>query len=280
MEQYLTLIWVLTGLSLMGMASAWTGLFLSLKGDMLSGDVIAHGVLPGIALAFMVTGTRELYYLAPAAFLSGWATLEIRDRLVQKAGIRPDTAAAMALSVFYGLGILLMSYIRSSGSGAQSGLDRFLFGSAASILPGEIIFSSVLALITGGVVLLRYRAFRFHFFDRQWAEACGFAPARYDRLLTLMTLACVVTGIQMAGVVLMSSFLIAPAVAVAPWTPSLQKRIPWVAGISVLGIVAGALTSFRFENMPTGPWVVVWLTLIAFASLVLKMRTPKVTRHD
>lgn len=280
MEQYLTLIWVLSGLSLMGMASAWTGLFLNLKGDMLSGDVIAHGVLPGIALAFIMTGTKELYYLAPAAFISGWVTLEVRDRLVQKAGIRPDTAAAMALSVFYGLGILLMSYIRSSGSGAQSGLDRFLFGSAASILPGEILFSSFLALLICGLVLLRYRAFRFHFFDREWAESCGFSPARYDRLLTLMTLACVVTGIQMAGVVLMSSFLIAPAVAVAPWTPSLQRRIPWVAVIAVLGIVAGSLTSFRFENMPTGPWVVVWLSGMAFASLIFKIRKPKVQSHE
>jgi len=266
MSDFLTLGWVLAGLALMGVASAWTGLFLSLKGDVLSGDVLAHGVLPGIALGFIFSGSKEIYYLAPAAFLSGWLTLEARDWLVRN-GIRSDTAAAMALSVFYGLGIVLMSYIRSSGQGAQSGLDRFLFGSAAAILPEEIIFSSLLALSILTLIRWKYHTLFLCFFDREWAQSIGFKPRKADRMITLMTLACVVIGVQMAGVVLMSSFLIAPAIAASSWVPSFRGRIPAVAIISVLSILLATLISFYQPQMPTGPWVVVVLSAFAFLGI-------------
>lgn len=259
--------WVFAGLCLMGIASAWTGLFLSLKGDVLSGDVLAHGVLPGIAIAFIFSGSKEIYYLAPAAFVSGWLTLESRDWLV-RIGIRSDTAAAMALSVFYGFGIVLLSYIRYSGLGAQSGLDRFLFGSAAAILPEEILFSSVLAFVILLLIFFNYRSLFLCFFDREWAISIGYKPQRAERLITLMTLACVVTGVQMAGVVLMSSFLIAPALAASAWVRSFKWRIPMVALISVLSILIGSGISFRLPQMPTGPWVVVLLSLFAFIGIL------------
>lgn len=267
--------WVFAGLCLMGIASAWTGLFLSLKGDVLSGDVLAHGVLPGIAIAFIFSGSKEIYYLAPAAFVSGWLTLESRDWLV-RIGIRPDTAAAMSLSFFYGLGIVLLSYIRHSGSGAQSGLDRFLFGSAAAILPEEILFSSLLAALILILILLNYRSLFLCFFDKEWAISVGYKPQRIERLITLMTLACVVTGVQMAGVVLMSSFLIAPALAASAWVRSFKRRIPMVALISVVSILIGAGISFRLPQMPTGPWVVVMLSLFAFIGILSSRLNRKV----
>jgi manganese/zinc/iron transport system permease protein len=267
MSEFATLAWVLAGLILMGLASAWTGLLLSLKGDVLSGDVIAHGVLPGIAIAFLGFGSKEIYYLVPGALLSGWLTLEARDWLVQRAGIRQDTASAMALSVSYGLGIVLLSMIRYSGQGAQSGLDRFLFGSAATILPEEIIFSSILMVLILVVLIVKQKALFLIYFDREWAKASGFRPHQADRLLTLMTLICVVTGVQMAGVVLMSSFLIAPAVVASAFVRHFAWRVPFVAGVSALAVISGALTSSFFSNMPTGPWVVVYLSLMAFGGL-------------
>ncbi len=276
MSEFATIFWVLAGLTLMGMASAWTGLLLSLKGDVLSGDVIAHGVLPGIALSFIGFESKEIYYLMPGALLSGWLTLEARDWLVRQAGIRSDTASAMALSVSYGLGIVGMSYIRYGGNGSQSGLDRFLFGSAATILPEEILFSSILMVLILGIILFKWKEIFLIYFDKDWARAVGFNPNRADRLLTLMTLICVVTGIQMAGVVLMSSFLIAPAVVASIFVRHFYRRVFFVALVSAVAVFAGSWTSAFFSNMPTGPWVVVYLSLMAFGGMVWR----RIFRHS
>lgn len=264
------LLWVLTGLILMGTACGLTGIFLSLRGDVLSGDVMSHGVLPGVALAFMISGSRELYWLVPGACLSGWLTLEFRDWLVRKPGLRPDTAAAMALSVFYGLGVMLISHLRYSGQGSQSGLDRFLFGSAAAILPDEIIFTAVLAFTVLVLILLNYRSLVICIFHPEWARACGYRPERISRLLTFMTLICVVSGIQLVGVVLMASFLVAPGIAASGWVKSLGLRIPLSLLISATAISLGVYVSNMFAGMPTGPWVVVFLSVFAFAGLLRK----------
>jgi len=260
-------LWVIAGLVLTGIACGVTGVFLTLKGDALNGDVMAHGVLPGVAAAFMLSGSRELYWLIPGACVSGWITLWSRNVLIRKAHVRPDTASAMALSVFYGLGVMLISRLRYSGQGAQSGLDRFLFGSAAAILPEEVWTAGILAIAILLIVVWKYRALVLLVFDPVYARVHGFQVKKMSLLLNFLTLISVVIGIQLVGVVLMSSMLVAPGIAASGWTLSLKGRLYGALILSTISVIAGTWVSLQWTGMPTGPWVVLFLSLFAFAGI-------------
>jgi len=238
--------WLLFGLICIAVSCGLTGVFLTLKGEALSGDVMAHGILPGLVVAFMISGSRELIWI------------------IQKVRVRPDTAAAMALSVFYGLGIVLLSHARQSGNAAQAGLDRFLFGSAAAMLSDEVWIAALLAIAVIVIIIAQYRGLTLWVFDPEYAAVSGFRVRRISFILTFLTLICVITGVQLLGVVLVASLLVAPAVAASAWTHALPIRLLLAACFACLAVLGGGFISASGEGMPTGPWIVVILSVFAF----------------
>jgi manganese/zinc/iron transport system permease protein len=256
--------WLLFGLICIAVSCGLTGVFLTLKGEALSGDVMAHGILPGLVVAFMISGSRELIWLIPGAALSGALTLSAKQWLIQKVRVRPDTAAAMALSVFYGLGIVLLSHARQSGNAAQAGLDRFLFGSAAAMLSDEVWIAALLAIAVIVIIIAQYRGLTLWVFDPEYAAVSGFRVRRISFILTFLTLICVITGVQLLGVVLVASLLVAPAVAASAWTHALPIRLLLAACFACLAVLGGGFISASGEGMPTGPWIVVILSVFAF----------------
>jgi manganese/zinc/iron transport system permease protein len=256
--------WLLFGLICIAVSCGITGVFLTLKGEALSGDVMAHGILPGLVFAFMLSGSRELIWLIPGAALSGALTLSAKQWLIQKVRVRPDTAAAMALSVFYGLGIVLLSKVRQSGNAAQAGLDRFLFGSAAAMLSDEVWIAALLAVAVILIIIAQYRGLSLWVFDPEFAAVSGFPVRRISFILTFLTLMCVITGVQLLGVVLVASLLVAPAVAASAWTHALPIRLVLAACFACLAVLGGGFISASGEGMPTGPWIVVILSVFAF----------------
>ena len=121
-------------------SSAIVGTFTFLNKRSLVGDAIAHAVLPGICLGFILAGTKNPFYLIGGAFATGWVSLIAVDYITRRSRIKEDTAIGLVLSVFFGLGIVLLTVIQKSGNAAQSGLDHFLFGKAASLV-GEDLYT-------------------------------------------------------------------------------------------------------------------------------------------
>ena len=267
--KYVNIQYVVFGTILLSVSSSIVGCFTFIKKKSLVGDVISHAVLPGICIAFMATGSKDPFLLIIGAFATGWISILVMDGITQNTKIKEDAATGLSLSVFFGIGILLMTFIQQSGNASQSGLDTFLFGKAAALVGRDLVAFSIIAVVVLFVVFLFYKEFKLISFDSNFAQVIGLPIKRLELLLTSITVLAVVTGIQAVGVVLMAAMLITPAAAARFWTNQLHRMILLAAIFGAFSGVAGAYISYTAPSMPTGPWMVMILSIIALCSFFL-----------
>ncbi|MEO9802101.1 MAG: iron chelate uptake ABC transporter family permease subunit [Reichenbachiella sp.] len=258
--------YVAGGSVLLAISSALVGCFTFLKKKALVGDAVAHAVLPGICLAFLISGTKNPVYLIIGAFITGWLSLIMIDVITRKSKIKEDTAIGLILSVFFGIGILLLTMIQHSGNAAQTGLDSFLFGKAAALVGQDLMVFSVISICLLLGVILFYKEFALISFDEDFAKSIGFPVKRLELALTTLTVLAVVTGIQAVGVVLMAAMLITPAAAARFWTNQLSIMLLLAAIFGAFSGISGAYISYVAPSMPTGPWIVMVISMIAIVS--------------
>ncbi len=260
---------VVIGSVLLGIGSAAIGCFAFLRKRSLVGDAVAHSVLPGVAIAFMITGSKDPIALLIGAAVAGWCSMLVMDAIVRNTRIREDASIGLVLSVFFGLGILLLTRIQQSGAAEQAGLDKFLFGQAASLVTQDVVvFGSVSAVLVV-LIALFYKEFKIISFDRDFARALGLPVRGLDVILTTLLVFAVVVGIQAVGVVLMAAMLITPAAAARYWTDRLPVMILLASIFGAVSGWTGALVSYVAPRMPTGPWIVTTGTFIFVVSLLL-----------
>jgi manganese/zinc/iron transport system permease protein len=260
---------VVIGVVLLASSAGVVGTFTFLKKQALVGDAVAHAVLPGICLAFLLSGTKNPAILIIGAFSTGWLSLVIMDYITRHSKIKEDTAIALILSVFFGVGILLLTYIQKTGNAAQTGLQSFLFGKAAALVGSDLIVFAVIALILIVTVILFFKELKLIAFDENFASSIGLPVYRLNLLLTSLTVLAVVTGIQAVGVVLMAAMLITPAAAARFWTNDILKMTLIAASLGALSGLAGAYVSYTAPTMPTGPWIVMIISAIALISFFI-----------
>lgn len=258
--------YVVLGTMLLSVSSSIVGCFTFLKKKALVGDVVSHAVLPGICLSFLIIGYKNPLFIIIGAFISGWLSILTMDYIVRNSKIKEDTATGLSLSVFFGIGILLLTYIQHSGNANQTGLDSFLFGKAAALVGVDLYAFGTIALIILVVVTLFYKEFKLVAFDLSFAQAIGMPTRAIELLLTSITVMAVVTGIQAVGVVLMAAMLITPAAAAKFWTNRLSMMLILAASFSAISGFTGAFISYLKPSLPTGPWMVMVLSMIALLS--------------
>jgi manganese/zinc/iron transport system permease protein len=192
--------------------------------------------------------------------------------ITQNSRIKQDTAIGMVLSVFFGVGIVLLTYIQKLPLGNQSGLDHFLFGQAATLLPRDIRVMAVMATVVVVVTALLFKELKLLCFDREFADATGLPSRRLELLLTTLLVVVVVVGLQTVGVVLIVATLITPAAAARQWTESLGVMIVLAALIGGGSGAAGAVLSASVSNLPTGPVIVLCASAVLIVSLLIAPR--------
>ena len=261
--------YVVLGTVLLTASSAVVGTFTFLQKKSLVGDAVAHAVLPGVCLAFLLAETKNPLLLIIGAFVTGWLSLLIIDGITRHSKIKEDTAIGLVLSVFFGVGILLLTNIQHGGNAAQSGLDSFLFGKAAALLPSDVRAFGFLSILLLLVVAFLYKELKILCFDKEYALLLGLPVRALELTLTTLTVLAVVVGIQAVGVVLMAAMLITPAAAARFWTDRLSVMLILATVFGVFSGITGAFISYTAPNMPTGPWVVIVISCIAGISFFL-----------
>lgn len=276
-------IYVLTGASLFGISAGVLGCFALLRRRALVGDALSHAALPGVCLAFMLSGgIKNPFYFLLGATISGLAGSLSIDAIVKNSRIKEDTAIGLILSVFFGVGILLLTHIQHQSYGNQSGLDMFLFGQAAAMLSNDVKLFSALALLLLAAVGLIYKEFKLIAFDSDFAQSIGLPVRWLDFSLTLLLVLIVTAGLQAVGVVLMAAMLITPPAAARQWTDRLPIMILLSGLFGGVAGASGALISSLAPRMPTGPWIVVVATAFFAVSIALAPRRgmiPRFYRH-
>lgn len=273
MSVSLTLQVVAIGAVLLGASGGAVGTFALLRRQSLLGDALAHAALPGICLAFLVTGGQRgpatLFLGALAAGLCGALTISL---ITGMSRIKEDAAIGIVLSVFFGVGVVLLTHIQTLPAGNQSGLDKYLFGQAASMLPRDVAIIGALTLAVAMMLGLLAKELRLLAFDRAFGVALGFPMRRIELLLTVLVVAVIVVGLQVVGVVLVISTLITPAAAARQWTDRLGMMVALSAGIGAVGGGVGAVISSLAPRLPTGPCIVLVLSVVLIGSLLLAPR--------
>ncbi|MGZ8450139.1 MAG: metal ABC transporter permease [Candidatus Deferrimicrobiaceae bacterium] len=256
------------GAAFLGIVNGVLGSFAVLRKQSLLGDAISHAALPGIALAFLLTGSKATIVLLLGAAAAGWVGTLLVMNIVKNTRVKYDSALGLVLSVFFGFGLVLLTYIQRMPVASQAGLDTFLFGQAATLLARDVATIGILGAAVLLIVLVVWKEFKLLCFDPGFALSLGFPIRGLDILLITLLVTSIVIGLQTVGVVLMSAMVVAPAAAARQWTDRLGVMVTISAFFGALAGVGGALVSSLTARLPAGPTIVLCLTAIVIVSLL------------
>ncbi len=254
---------------LVSVACAVAGTFIVLRGLAFIGDALAHGVLPGIAVALLLGFPGIIGAAVGAVVMIGGVTL-----ITQRSRLSSDTAIGLLFVGMLALGVAIVSR-----SGSFSGdLTRILFGELLGISWGDILVQFIATILIGFTAIICARPFMLLAFDPEQADVAGFASKKYHYLMLGMIAATIIVSFQTVGTLLVFGLLIAPAGAGAMLASRIGAMIAWAAGFGALSMYAGLLVSYHF-NLAAGASVILVATIIFFTVFIIQnVRTRKVAR--
>lgn len=247
---------VALGAAILGAVSGVLGCFALLRRQSLLGDTLAHAALPGICLGFLIAGGRSLGPILAGALITGALAGLAVILLVRVTRLKTDTALGIALSLSFAAGIVLLTLIQRQSGASQAGLESFLFGQAAAILPRDLWIMGGIGAAALSVIALGWKEFKLASFDPVFARTLGMPVAMLEAVLTVLVALAVVIGLQMVGVVLMAAMVIAPAAAARQWVRRLEEMVLLAALFGIVAGVGGAVISALYPGLATGPLIV------------------------
>ena len=264
---------VTLGAALLGAAAGVSGMFLFLRRRALVSDAVAHATLPGVGIAFLVMVSlggdgRWLPGLLVGSAATALIGLIVVEWLVRRTRLAEDAAIGAVLSVFFGIGVVLLTVIQGLGTGRAAGLEGFLLGSAAGMLRSEAVLIAVGGLAAILATVASHRAMTVVSFDPGFAAATGVDVRATDRLIMGLVAAVTVIGLKIVGLVLIVALLIVPAVAARFWTDRIGVLMALSGAFGALAGYVGAGLSAAAPSLPTGPVIVLALAAIFAASLL------------
>ena len=263
---------VTLGALLRGIAAGVAGTFLFLRKRALVSDAISHATLPGVGLAvfaFVALGGygRSLFGLLLGAGVSAGLGLLCVQWLTRRTRLGEDAAIGAVLSVFFGLGVVILTIVQTMNAGRQAGLEGFLLGSTAGMLRSEALLLAVSAGLVLLLVLVLRRPLTLAAFDPGFSEVTGWRPGRVDLAMMGIVLLVTVVGLKVVGLILIVALLIVPPVTARFWSERVDVVVITSGVLGGLAGYLGAAISATAPALPTGPIVV----LVSFALFAMSL---------
>lgn len=241
---------------LIGILCPVIGVYLIVQRMSLLGDVMAHSVLPGLAIAFFLR-----INILVGAFVSGIISALMIAWIRSQTRIKVDAAMAIVFSSFFALGILLITLLRN-----KLDLDSFLFGDILGVTQQDVVRTALITAMVLLLVRLFYKELLFYTFDRLGAQAIGLpVEGLYLGLMAAVALT-VIASMQTVGVVLVVAMLVSPGTAAYLLVKELHQMMGIGALLGVLANLGGMYASY-YLNVPSGPCIV----LLSFGLLLLTL---------
>ena len=249
--QYDFIVRALIAALLVGIVCSVLGTFIVLRGMAFLGDALAHTILPGVVIAYLIG-----WPLAVGALIAGLLTALGIGALTERGGIREDTAIGVVFAGAFALGVALLS-----GTATYTvDLAHFLFGNLLAVTAADLWLIAIL----GGVVLLTifffYKEFLVISFDLTLATTLRLPTTFFRYLLLLLVAVTIVVSLQVVGIALMLAVLVTPAATAS----LLTRRLPPMMGLAaVFGALSGLIGLYAsyYLNIASGPAVVLVATL-------------------
>jgi manganese/iron transport system permease protein len=250
---------------LVAVPTALLSCFLVLKGWSLMGDAISHAVFPGVVIAYIVG-----FPYAVGAFIAGMVCAIATGFLKDNSRIKQDTVMGVVFSGMFGLGLVLYVKIQSDVH-----LDHILFGDMLGVGPRDIVETAVIAAITAGIILLKWRDLLLHAFDPIEARALGLpVNLLHYGLLCLISLT-IVGALKAVGIILAIAMLIAPGAIAFLLTRRFSTMLVLSVAVAVTASFAGVYLSFFIDSAPAPTIVLVMTCMFVLAFLVATIRTAR-----
>lgn len=236
---------------MVGIICGVIGCFIILRGMSLMGDAISHAVLPGVAISYLL-GIN--FFIGAVA--TGLLTALGIGFVSQNSRIKNDTAIGILFTSAFALGIILISFLRSS-----SDLYHILFGNVLAVRPSDMWMTLAIGLIVLGAIFLFYKELLVTSFDPTMAAAYGLSTRLIHYLLMTMLTLVTVASLQTVGIILVVAMLITPAATAYLLTNRLSRMIFLSAGLGTISSVVGLYFSFTY-NLSSGASIVLVATAL------------------
>ncbi|MGE0230224.1 MAG: metal ABC transporter permease [Flavobacteriaceae bacterium] len=244
--------------------------FLVLKGWALMGDAVSHAVFPGVVLAY-IAGIP----LGIGAFAAGMLCAILTGFLDENSRIKQDTVMGIVFSGMFGLGLVLYTSIQTDVH-----LDHILFGDMLGVYPADLIEAAIIALLTSGIVALKWKDFLLHAFDPQQARAIGLKVSLLHYGLLAMLSLTIVGALKATGIILTIALLIAPGAIAFLTTRRFGAMLIVAATVSVAASFLGVYLSFFIDSAPA-PTIVLLLTAAFIAAFLgTRMKVARAGRQE
>ncbi|EAZ94283.1 metal ABC transporter permease [Crocosphaera chwakensis] len=254
---------------LLGILCAVTGSYLIVQKMGLLGDVIAHAVLPGLAIAFYLGIDIFL-----GAFISGLLSTLVISWIQSQSKIKVDVAMALVFSGFLALGIILITLLKS-----KIDLHSFLFGDILGVTKNDFTRTLMIVIFIILFVKLFYKELLFYTFNPLGAQAMGL-PVKWIHLglISAITLT-IIASMQAVGVVLVVSLLVGPSITAYLLVKELHQMMILGAIIGSLSGIIGIYLSY-YLNVPSGAAIVLVVTSLFLLALLVSPSQGILTRPE
>lgn len=272
LQNYNTRLVVLST-ALLGIASGLVGGFLLLRKRSLMGDALSHATLPGIGIAFMIMVSmgysgKSLPGLLLGATISGIAGVLLMLLIRNTTRLRDDVGMGFVLSVFFGIGVAVLSMAQNIPGANAAGLESFIYGKAASIIMSDFLLIAGVAVFASIASLLFLKEFTLLCFDDAFARAEGWPALFLDIFLLGLVTAVTVIGLQSVGLILVIAFLITPPTAARFWTQRLSHMLLFSALFGLISGWLGASISALTPELPAGAVIVLVAATLFLISML------------
>ena len=244
-----------------GISCGLIGTYIMLRRMSLIGDALAHAVLPGVVVSFMVAGKSEIA-LFIGAVVSGIITVLLIGFVNRNSKIKEDTSIGIIFTGAFALGILLVSQLKQ----VHIDLSSYLFGDVLGVSTGDITLSIIIMAVIILCILLFYKQLLLTSFDPTMALTIGISTTLVHYMLMTLLSMSIVAGLQSVGVILIIAMLITPPATAYLLSNNLKKILFLSPMFGTISAVAGLYLSYHF-NFASGASIVlvaVALFLLAF----------------
>lgn len=257
--------WIILTGALAGGACALVGTFLVLRRMSMLGDAISHSVLPGIAVAFLITQSRASVPMLLGAAALGVLTTFLVETLHRRGGLQQDASIGVTFTWLFAVGVIIISRFVQSVDLDQ---DCVLYGDIAYVplylvrigsfaVPEAVLMLGGIFLLNLLFVLIGYKELKITSFDPALATSLGISATLWHYLLMSMVSITTVGAFWSVGAILVVAMLIAPAATAWLLTDRLERMLLLAVGVSIVSSAAGYYLALRLDGSPAGAIAVV-----------------------
>ena len=255
-----------TGLfsSVAGIIGSW----LLLEKKSLFADTIAHAAFPGITIIFLLTHTKSPALFMVSAIISCLFATYLIKKIEKNSHLKKDTILGIILASSFGIGSMLLSKIQQLNIINSGLITKYFIGNPATIMQQDCIFIIFMSFISFIVYIIYQRKYSALVFDPIFSKTIQSSTQYVEYIMLFIITLIIVAGLQIVGIILMSSLLINPSVAAYQWTKKLKTLICLSAIFGFIQTSLGIYISSQLYHIPPGPIIIIIATMITFISIL------------